>query len=70
MSEKTKELIKLIDILPEKEQDLISEMVKRVVLAWDPDFTKVTPAEGERIRLAEDEFQRGEVFTEGDINWE
>lgn len=70
MSEKTKELIKLIDLLPEKEQDLISEMVKRVVLAWDPDFTKVTPAEAERIRLAEDEFQRGEVFTEGDINWE
>lgn len=70
MSEKTKELIKLIDILPEKEQDLISEMVKRVVLAWDPDFIKVTPAEAERIRLAEDEFLRGEVFSESDINWE
>lgn len=70
MSEKTKELIKLIDLLPEKEQDLISEMVKRVVLAWDPDFTKVTPAEAERIRLAEDEFLRGEVFSESDINWE
>ena len=70
MSEKTKELISLIDILPEKEQDLISEMVKRVVLAWDPDFTRVTPAEAERIRLADDEFRRGEVFSDNDINWE
>lgn len=70
MSEKTKEIMQLMDILPEKEQELIGEMVKRVVLAWDPDFTKVTPAEAERIKLAEDEFQRGETFSESDINWE
>lgn len=29
--------------MPFQEQDLAKELVKRLVLAWDPDFTKLTP---------------------------
>lgn len=47
MSEKTREMIQLVEILPETEQDFISEMIKRVVLAWNPYFTKVAPEERE-----------------------
>lgn len=70
MSESTKELVSLIDMLPETEQHLIGEMIKRVVLAWDPDFTKVTPQELKRIEQAEEEFKRGETVSEDEINWD
>lgn len=53
MSPKTKQIAELYEMLPEQEQQLAYEMVKRLVLAWDPDFTKVTPEERKRIQKAE-----------------
>jgi hypothetical protein len=50
----------MVCMLPEEEQSLAFELVKRLVLAWDPDFTKVTPAEAERLALADEELKRGE----------
>lgn len=67
MSEKTMEIIRMIDMLPETEQNLIGEMIKRVVLAWDPDFTKTTPEEMQRIRLAEEELKKGDVYSHDDV---
>ena len=67
MSEKTREMFQLVDMLPETEQNFINEMIKRVVLAWDPDFTKVTPAERKRLEEAEKEFENDEVFTHDDV---
>ena len=42
----------MVDMLPEKDQALAFELVKKLVLAWDPDFTKVTPAEKAEIDRA------------------
>lgn len=70
MSERAKELVNLIDMLPETEQELISEMIKRVILAWDPDFTKLTPQELKRIEQAEADFEHGETVSENEINWD
>lgn len=67
MSERTKEMFQLVDMLPESEQNFISEMIKRVVLAWDPDFTKVTDSERQRISQAEQEFKAGEYVTHEDV---
>jgi len=33
----------MVDMLPEQDQALAFELVKKLVLAWDPDFSKVTP---------------------------
>lgn len=66
MSEKTKQIAKMIDMLPEQEQNLACEMLKRIVLAWDPDFTKVTTEEAKRIEEAE---QSGFV-AESEIDWD
>ncbi|MDR2572009.1 MAG: hypothetical protein LBD23_17160 [Oscillospiraceae bacterium] len=46
------------------------EFVKRLVLAWDPDFIKVTPSEAILIAQAEDEFKHGETVSHNDINWD
>lgn len=67
MSEKTREMLNLVDMLPETEQNLISEMIKRIVLAWDPDFTKVTLEERQRIEMAEKELANGEYLAHEDV---
>lgn len=67
MSERVKEMFQLVDMLPESEQDFISEMIKRVVLAWDPDFTKVTDGERQRMEQAEQELKNGEYVAHEDV---
>ena len=58
---------KLINLLPEDELALVNELVKKLLLAWDPDFTKVTPEEKERIDRADKEMQNGEYFTDEEV---
>ena len=50
MSPVTKEITTMLDMLPESEQELAYEFIKRLVLAWDSDFTKVTETEREQIK--------------------
>lgn len=70
MSEKAQALLHIVDMLPETEQLLIEEMIKRVVIAWDPDFTKLTPEEAQLLQQAEEELQCGEVYSEDEIDWD
>lgn len=67
MSEKTRELIELVDMLPETEQNFIGEMIKRVILAWDPDFTKATPSELKTMELAEEELLNGDTYSHEEV---
>ena len=65
MPTKTMQIADMIEMLPEEEQIFAFELVKRLVLAWDPDFTKVTPAERKLLEEAEN----GEYVDEDDIDW-
>ena len=67
MSDKTREMFQLVDMLPETEKDLINEMIKRVVLAWDPDFTKVTAQERADMESAETDLENGEYVSHEDV---
>jgi len=40
-----------VEMLPEYEQLFALKFVKRLVLAWDPDFTKVTAREAARAEV-------------------
>ena len=64
------EIASMVDMLPEQEQALAFEMVKRMVLAWDPDFTKVTDAERAQIDQATAEMEAGDYVTDEAINWD
>ena len=70
MSELAIRIARMIDMLPKAEQALAYEMLKRIVLAWDPDFTKVTPEEAAEIRQAEEEHARGEFVRDDEIDWD
>ena len=60
------EAARLMDALPESDQEFAYEFIKKLILAWDPDFTKVTPAEAKEIEEAE---KSGFVDSD-DIDWD
>ena len=53
MSNITMEAARLMDVLPEADKVFAYEFIKKLVLAWDPDFTKVTKEEAKAIEAAE-----------------
>ena len=57
---------RMIDMLPVDDQRFAYEFVRKLVLAWDPDFTKVTPEEAKCLKAAE---ESGYVL-DGDIDWD
>ena len=66
---KSKEISTMVDLLPDNEQILAYELIKRMVLAWDSDFTKLTPAERKRLEEAENDFSLGNTVSHNDIDW-
>lgn len=65
MATKVQEIARMIGMLPEQEQELAFQLIKRMVLAWDPDFTRVTPDEAARMQAAEE----SGFVAEEDIDW-
>lgn len=70
MSERAMNMAKLLDMLPDQEQALAYEMLKRIVLAWDPDYTKLTDAERDILAAAEAECEAGEMISHDAIDWD
>ena len=67
MNTMAREITEMVALLPESEQNLAYELVKRMVLAWDPDFTKLTPNERKELDKA---IIDGDYISMGDINWD
>lgn len=42
-------------------------MVSKMIKAWDPDFTKVTPEERKRLEEIEAEIEKGVYFSEEEV---
>ncbi|MCC8026103.1 MAG: hypothetical protein LIP16_12510 [Clostridium sp.] len=70
MSEAVREAIKLLEVLPEKEQDFAVEFLKRMVIVWEPDYTKVTPAERKALGEAEKDIVEHGTIPHEAINWD
>lgn len=66
MSNVALDAARLMDMLPEEDKNFAYEFIKKLVLAWDPDFTKVTEAEAKRIVEAE----ASGFVNEADIDWD
>ncbi len=69
MTQVIQESVKMLEMLPESEQELASQLIRRLVLAWDPDFTKLTPEEQKNLEAAEQRIDSGEYVKDSDINW-
>lgn len=70
MSNNTKKLINLFEILPETDQEMLLELTRKLLLAYDPDYTKLLPDEKENIEGALLDFENGvNIEDESGINW-
>lgn len=65
MSNMVLEAARLMDMLPESDQNFAFEFIKKLVLAWDPDYTKMTPEEMSRVEAAEN----SGFVNDSDIDW-
>ena len=66
MSDMAMDAARMLDMLPDEEKSFAYEFIKKMVKAWDPDFTKVTPDEEQRIEAAEN----SGFVDDSDIDWE
>ena len=66
MSAQVQKIVDMLEMLPEQEQDLAYELIKRIVLAWDPDYNKLTPSEARELEMA----KQGEYLDEAEIDWD
>ena len=69
MTQAIQESVKMLEMLPESEQEFASQFIKRLVLAWDPDFIKLTPEERKQLEAGEQRVDSGEYVKDSDINW-
>ena len=65
MSDMVMEAARLMDMLPESEQNFAYAFIKKLVLAWDPDYTKLTPEEARRV----DDAENSGFVDDGEIDW-
>ena len=66
MSEIAMSAARMLNMLPEEDQHFAFEFIKKLVLAWDPEFTKTTPEEATRIDAAE----MSGFVCEDEIDWD
>ena len=57
---------RMMDMLPDEDKTFAYEFIKKLVKAWEPDFTKVTPEEAQRIKAAEE----SGFVVDSDIDWD
>ena len=69
MSNMAIDAARMMDMLPDEDKTFAYdayEFIKKLVKAWDPDFTKVTPEEAQRIKAAEE----SGFVVDSDIDWD
>lgn len=53
-------------MLPLENQDLAYELVKKLMLGWDPDFTKLISAEKNEL---DKEINKAELLSHSEVDW-
>jgi hypothetical protein len=64
---KTLQTAELLDILPDEDILLVNALIKKLVIAWDPDFTKVTARERKLLEKNDSEMKNGDFVSEEDF---
>ena len=66
MSETVMNAARIMNLLPASDQEFAYEFIKKLLLAWDPDFTKLTSDEEKALLEAE----QSEFLEESEIDWD
>lgn len=60
----TLQTAELLDILPDEDISIVNALIKKLVIAWDPDFTKLTARERELLEKSDSEMKNGDFISE------
>lgn len=55
------------ELYADEDISMENELIKKLIIAWDPDFTKVTDEERELLEKSDAEMNRGEYISEEDF---
>ena len=69
MTANEQEMLRLYNFLPEVDQDFALTFMRKLVLAWDPDFTKLTPMERTELESSRADFENGNAVRMDEIDW-
>ena len=67
MSTLTAQTMDMIKMLPDDELHTIYDLLKMLLRAWDPDFTKVTNEEAAELDAAEKAMEDGDYYDEKEV---
>ena len=70
MASITQQIATMVDMLPEEDQVLAFDIIKKLVLAWDPDYTRATPTEDAAMDQALKEMESGDYIPHDSIHWD
>lgn len=65
MSDMIMEAARLMEMLPESDQSFAVAFIKKLVQAWDPDYTKMTSEEA----LCVDAAEKSGFVRDSEIDW-
>lgn len=60
----------LLEILPENDQNFALEFIRKLVVAWDPDFTKLTPSERKELEEIDRDIAKNGTIPHESVNWD
>lgn len=69
MSELAKKAASMVNLLPAEEQKLAVMLIERMLLAWDPDYTRLTDDETAQLQGAIAEMKAGDFAAHEAIDW-
>ena len=67
MSSLAAQTIDMINMLPEEELATVDSLLKMLIRAWDPDFSKLTASERDSLERIEESMRNGDVYSEEDV---
>lgn len=70
MPNTAEQIASMVDMLPDSDQHFALEFMKKLVLAWDPDYIRSTMLEKESMEAGYSEILRGEGIMHNDIKWD
>ena len=70
MAPVAQQIAQMVDMLPAADQALALELLRKLVLAWDPDYTRATPSEDAAMEQAAREMEAGDYVPDSAINWD
>lgn len=64
LKDTTLQTAELLEMLPDEDISMVNTLIHKLIIAWDPDFTKLTTKERETLKKSDLEMKNGNFISE------